>query len=134
MIVPGHTTDNEKFQELDEFLQNDPILGYGPNIRDIVHASKQGEEFCVAEGNLTEDACGGFWQRLIRTLPSGMIHWNWRNSCTGLRPFISILFRMNGAAKVCHDSTSYRMSLRITGAVTGIFPRSRCSDRKAASR
>ncbi len=71
MTVPGHTTENEKFQELDEFLQNDPILGYGPNIRDIIHAAKQGEELCVAEGKLTEDACGGFWQRLIRRLPSG---------------------------------------------------------------
>ncbi len=71
MATPGHTTDNEKFQELDEFLHSDPILRDGPNIRDIIHAAKQGEELCVAEGKLTEDACGGFWQQLIRTLPSG---------------------------------------------------------------
>lgn len=71
MATPGHTTDNEKFYALDQFLQKDSDLRNGPDIQDIIHASKQGQELCVAQGKLTEDACGGFWQQLIRKLPSG---------------------------------------------------------------
>lgn len=71
LAVPGHTTANEKFCALDRFLQENPVLRNGPDIRDILRASQAGEELYASQGKLTEDNCGTFWRQLIKKLPSG---------------------------------------------------------------
>lgn len=65
MSIPGHTVDNEKFYQLDQFLQSNSDFQAGPNIRDIIHAAKHDTILCEAQGKLADEFCGSFWQTLI---------------------------------------------------------------------
>ncbi len=65
LAEPRHTNDEEKFRELDTFLQDCIDFAVAPPVRELLNCPDRFLTLYKKQGQLTQSVCGQFWQQLI---------------------------------------------------------------------